>query len=127
MRVTIAIVLGFAFFGCGTDTPQQEWVKGFNPPDEKAGYERFVTPIVRGIKPGDNMEWCQWIADPKDTAFDVIDVGGMQSHTGHHAILYATTETNFKVGESHECTVDDMLAISFVGGIGGEGTSMSVA
>jgi hypothetical protein len=118
MRLTLSFVV---LLGCGTDQPQ-DWVKGFDPPPAPDGYTRFVTPTVKGIQPGDNLEYCQWVAPAADTAQDILDVTGHQSATGHHAVLYGTTETNFKVGESHLCTADDMVSISFLGGIGGEGS-----
>ena len=113
--------IGLAFLvGCGADSGTP-WVADFTPPDVQAGYTRFVTPVVKDIAPGANVEWCQWVAEPGDTARDVMDMVGYQSATGHHAILYATTATNFHVGESHECTTEDMLHISFLGAVGGEG------
>ena len=126
MRLTIAFGFGIALLGCGADQAQQ-WVQGFNPPGAPDGFTRYVTPTVKGIQPGDNTEWCQWIAAPSDSAQDVLDLTGYQSATGHHAVLYATTETQFAVGESHICTVDDMISISFVGGVFGEGVGGNAA
>jgi hypothetical protein len=123
MRAWLALAI---LVGCGTDSGTQ-WVADFNPPAAPAGYTRFVTPIIKDIEPGANVEWCQWVADADTVDRDVMDVTGLQSATGHHAVLYATTDTHFKVGESHECTTEDMLHISFVGAIGGEGTSSSAA
>ena len=120
-RMRNGTILAVLLVGCATNaTP--DYIAGFNPPALEPGYTRFVTPTVKNIAPGADVEYCQWIAAPSDTDRDVLDVKGLQSKTGHHAVLYATTETNFKVGESHICTVDDMLTISFVGGIGGEST-----
>jgi hypothetical protein len=113
--------IGLAFLvGCGADSGTP-WVADFTPPDVQTGYTRFVTPVVKDIAPGANVEWCQWVAEPGDTARDVMDMVGYQSATGHHAILYATTDTHFHVGESHECTTEDMIHISFLGAVGGEG------
>lgn len=123
MKTWIALAV---LAGCGTD-PGTQWVDNFNPPPVADGYTRFVSPIVKDIEPGANVEWCQWVAAPSDVDRDVMDLTGLQSATGHHAVLYATTATNFTVGESHECTIDDMLHISFVGAIGGEGTASSAA
>lgn len=111
---------------CGTEDPNH-WVPNFNPPASPSGYTRFVSPTIKGIQPGADIEYCSWIADPSTVDRDVMDVVGSQSATGHHAVLYATNATNFHVGESHECTVADMLHISFVGAIGGEGTATSAA
>src|SRR5262245_34199232 len=118
MRLTIPFALGLV--GCGTDA--QQWVDGFHPPPAPDGYTRYITPTIKDIQPGDNLEYCQWVAAAADSAQDVLALQGFQSATGHHAVLYTTSETNFKVGESHLCTVEDMISIAFVGGVGGEGT-----
>lgn len=123
MKACLAVAI---LVGCGTD-PGTQWVDNFNPPAVEDGYTRFVTPTIKDIEPGANIEWCQWVADPSTVDRDVMDVKGWQSATGHHAVLYATTATNFKVGESHECTTEDMLHIGFVGAIGGEGTGTDAA
>ncbi|HUJ57418.1 MAG TPA: hypothetical protein VLX92_02965 [Kofleriaceae bacterium] len=120
--LAIPFSLGIALLGCGTDSPSENWVPNFHPPSKPSGFTRYITPTVTDITPGYNQEWCQWVAGPSDQAQDVLALAGYQSPTGHHAVLYATTETNFPVGESHICTTDDMLSISFLGGIGGEGT-----
>jgi hypothetical protein len=112
--------------GCGTDSRSQ-YVANFDPPDPPPGYTRFVTPTMKGIAPGDNLEYCQWVSGPADVAQDVLDLTGLQSATGHHVVLYATSATQFAVGETHICTEQDTVPISFVGAIGGEGTSSSAA
>jgi hypothetical protein len=124
MRAWLALAL---LVGCGTDSGSQQWVANFNPPPAMAGYTRFVTPTIKDIEPGANVEWCQWVADPAEAARDVLAMVGYQSAAGHHATLYATTATNFKVGESHECTTEDMLHISFLGAVGGEGLGGNAA
>jgi len=126
MRPTLLLAIGTVLVGCGTDSGPQ-YVANFNPSQVTPGYTRFLTPMMKGIAPGDNVEYCQWVAGPAATAQDVIDISGMQSRTGHHAILYATSETQFAVGESHICTEQDMLALTFIGAIGGEGTASSAS
>ncbi|HEY3806690.1 MAG TPA: hypothetical protein VGL61_29005 [Kofleriaceae bacterium] len=106
---------------CGTNGP--DYIAGFDPPPVADGFTRYVTPVVKDITPGTDQEMCQWVAAASDTAQDVLAFTGEQSVTGHHAVLYATTETNFAVGESHVCTTADMLSISFIGAIGGEGNA----
>ena len=127
MRLLLSAVV-FASFaaGCGTNDAV-DYVAGFDPPPVADGFTRYVTPVVKDIAPGANVEMCQWVAAASDQAQDVLDFNGSQSPTGHHAVLYATTETNFKVGETHICTVDDMISISFIGAIGGEGVGASPA
>ena len=116
----------FALVGC-TSTPTQSWTAGFNPPAEQPGFTRFVPPTIEGIQPGDNLEYCQWLAAPSNEDRDVLAMTGVQSKTGHHAILYSNDETSFDVGETHLCTTQDMLSIAFVGAIGGEGTGPSAS
>jgi len=120
----VTLACGLSLVGCASDS-SQSYIAGFSPPPVPAGYERFVTPVVENIQPGDNVEYCQWIAAPQDTRRDVLAFTGAQSKTGHHTVLFATTETNFAVGESHECTTDDMISVSFIGGVGGEGAGES--
>jgi hypothetical protein len=109
---------------CGTNGP--DYIAGFDPPPVEAGYTRYVTPVVDDITPGDNVEMCEWVAPAATEDQDVIGFSGLQSTTGHHAILFATTETNFKVGESHVCTTDDMLSVSYMGAIAGtDGQALS--
>jgi hypothetical protein len=133
MRSTIcAVMFAAAAAACGgggggttTSTPDAatNWVANFNPPPVQPGYTRYVTPIIPNIQPGDNVEYCQWVAPASDVAQDVIASVGEQSPAGHHAIVYATKETNFATGETHICTENDMISISFMGAIGGEGVS----
>lgn len=126
MRLALCVA-GTMLFGCGAGADDPQWVADFHPAAAMPGYTRFVSPTVKDIQPGADVEYCQWVAPPKGASLDVLDLTGLQSITGHHAVLYATTETDFPVGESHECTVDDMISISFVGAIGGEGTGNSAA
>ena len=55
----------------------------------------------------------------------IVDTGGYQSLGGHHFTLYAT-KINEAVGTTRICTQDDMLNISFLGAIGGEGNGSNV-
>jgi hypothetical protein len=120
-----SFALGLALAGCATDNPGEKFVAGFNPPPTPAGFTRFVTPIVPGIAPGADIEMCQWVGAASAQDRDVLLVDGYQSRTGHHAVLYATSETNFPVGESHPCTTADMISLSYVAGVGGDAGSPS--
>jgi len=127
MRTSIILGIGMALVGCASDSPSQSFVAGFQPGAVAPGYTRFVTPIVKDLQPGDNVEYCQWVQAASPEAKDVLAIAGSQSKTGHHATIYATTDTSFAVGESHICTTQDMLSISYVGAIGGEGTGAAVS
>jgi hypothetical protein len=118
-------IVGVASVGCAQH-PKGDWVAGFNPPDAPAGYTRYITPKIENIMPGANLEYCSWVAAAGNTDVDVLALDGYQSPTGHHAVLYSSTE-DMPVGETHLCTVQDMISISFLGAIGGEGTGTSAA
>ena len=119
---TVGAVFGTLVAGCASQSQSTpDYVPGFDPGPVPDGYTRFLTPTVRDIQPGDNVQYCQWVAPASEQAQDVLAFMGKQSPTGHHAVLYATTNTSFAVGESHICTVADMIPLSFIGGIGGEG------
>jgi hypothetical protein len=123
MRRLVSLVL---VCGCSGSAPSP-WIDGFNPPELQAGYTRMVPPIIKNIVPGSDIEYCQWALAPSDKDRDILDLIGSQSHPGHHGILYATTDTSYAVGETHVCTEDDMLHISFLGAIGGEGVAGSLS
>src|SRR5262249_57289627 len=75
------------------------YIPGFSPPAAAQGYERFVTPTVTELKPGDNVMYCQWIAAPEDADRQIVDTTGFQSLGGHHVALYATSSIE-EVGTS---------------------------
>jgi hypothetical protein len=118
----LGVVLGL--LGCGETPQDSQFIAGFNPEAAPAGYTRLVAPPVNSIQPGSDEEHCQWVAAPSTEDRDVLSVLGTQSFGGHHAALYASTKTRVSVGESHLCTEDDMMSFSFLGAIGGEGTSV---
>lgn len=123
MKTILFALVGMAVVGCGTNGP--DYIPGFNPPAPMAGYTRYVAPVVENITPGADLEMCEWVAPTATEDQDVIDVSGLQSATGHHAVLFATTETNFKVGESHVCTIADMISVSFLGAVTTSGTQIT--
>jgi hypothetical protein len=93
---------------------------GFNPPPPAAGYTRIVSPVVTGIKPGDDLTVCQYVQAPLDRDIDVLDAQGYQSAFGHHAVAFASAAA-VAVGTSGPCGEQDSLSGTFLGGIGGEG------
>jgi hypothetical protein len=119
-------ILALAIISCGTDSDAR-YVADFHPPEVAAGYTRYVTPVTKGIAPGEDIEICQWVEAPSEVDRDVIDLSGLQSRTGHHAVLYASSSKDYTLGETHVCTEQDTLSISFIGAIGGEGTASSAA
>ena len=94
--------------------------EGFNPPPARAGYTRIVSPVVKGIRPGEDLTLCQYVQAPLDRDIDILDAEGYQSAFGHHAVAFAS-QANVPAGSSGPCTEQDNLSGSFLGGVGGEG------
>jgi hypothetical protein len=74
------------------------------------------------VQPGDDKMYCQWIAPPSIAKQNVLDVTGVQGPAGHHAALYANSKIE-DVGTTRECSDDDMVTVTFLGAVGGEGTA----
>jgi hypothetical protein len=105
------------------DQPPSPYIDGFNPPPVQDGFTRYVLPPIRGIQPGTDRMWCQYIDSPAtDQEYDIVSVTGAQSKGGHHAVLYATTAPS-AVGTTADCKDAEMINARFLGGIGGEGAS----
>ncbi len=117
--------LYLAFIAGCTSSPSPSFVAGFSPPDAAPGYQRLVAPAVMDVQPGDNLNLCQWLGTPTTADAQVVDMMGYQSKGGHHFTLYATT-LHEPVGTSRICTQADMLSVSFLGAIGGEGNGSNV-
>jgi hypothetical protein len=115
-RVIWILVIG----ACSADS--SPYVTGFAPPPPASNHERMIAPPILDVPPGSDVTYCQWLANPSDTDRQIADVSGYQSRGGHHLVLYATT-VHEAVGTSRMCTQEDMLSITFVGAVGGEGTS----
>lgn len=121
-RLLLLPLLSVLACGGGTKGP---FIAGFNPSPVQQGYTRFVTPVIHGIQPGDNKMWCQWIQAPLDHDVDVVSMTGEQSKYGHHVILYASTVTS-PLGTTRECTSADMESVRYLGGFGGDGSTMQM-
>lgn len=116
-----------ALIGCGggdaAKTDDSGIMPGFQVPALQAGYTRFVAPIIKDIKPGADVMYCQWIAAPADKDLTIKGFASAQSSHGHHVVLYANT-LNEAVGTSRLCTNDDMLSVRYAGASAGEGGSL---
>lgn len=93
--------------------------KEFHTEPVKPGYLRFEPPAIE-VLPGASDDWAQFVGGPLDRDYDVVEVNGVQSMGGHHALVYATT-----MGEAPGTTrlwkEEDQLSARLMGGIGGEG------
>src|SRR6185312_4364087 len=95
-QLALVCVLGFCASACTSSSSgddEAELVKGFNPPPAPAGYTRYVLPAIKGLHPGEDKLFCQWIALPIDSDVDVLDVNAYQTVTGHHVAVYSTGES----------------------------------
>ena len=103
----------------GNDAPPGD-AADFHPPPPKAGYTRFIAPVISDIPPGADVSYCQYLQAPLDRDIDILDVDGVQSKSSHHAVAYATTKDE-PVGTSRPCIQGDDSMGASLGGIGGEG------
>ncbi len=88
-------------------------------PKPANGYQ-IVLPIVRGIQPGTDNEYCTWTDLIPDHDVNVRAVQAYQTITGHHVIMYTTSKTQ-PPGTTRVCTDDDMATFRFGVGSGAEG------
>jgi hypothetical protein len=108
---------------CGGDSGP-EMLEGFTPEPPAADEIQIVSPIIHDVQPGQDVLLCSYL--PLDQALldtiDVVGTTGFQSAiASHHAVLY--TVTRERPVDTHECTDDDMINISFAGAAGGGGQS----
>jgi hypothetical protein len=65
---------------------------GFKPPALEEGYTRLTFPTVKDIIPGSDVTFCEYAMAPLDHDVDVMDMTGMQSDAGHHAVAFSYTD-----------------------------------
>lgn len=118
-RFSVGLSLALVVIGCGANTPDDGLVDGFEPPPVPAGYKRYITPVVHDLQPGQDIMLCQWLDIANADDFDIVDVRGDQTESGHHVALYSSSKIE-PIGTSRECTVDDMVSVEFLGAVGGE-------
>jgi hypothetical protein len=85
-----------------------------------AGGLAIYSPIIKGIKPGDDVTYCSYtdVTAPEDLFIHFTQ--GAQTRFGHHAILYYETSPQ-PVG-TDLCTGQSMETLTqLIGGTGGEG------
>jgi hypothetical protein len=121
------ILAGLGAIGCGSSDTHSvgsaaAGAPKFDPGPVPSGYARYDVPVIRNLEPGSDGMYCQWVAPPFDEAKNVLNVLGLQGQAGHHAALYANSKIE-PVGTTRLCTDDDMLTVTFLGAIGGEGTA----
>jgi len=149
-KLTIVGVLGLlALPACGssdgsgakeTKAPTDTSVSGsvFNPGPVEEGYQRFAAQTVKDLEPGGDVTYCQYVMAGSDHDVDIMDVTGLQSAWGHHAIAFAYNDdgtqeldksvpcmgSEFNSGEGLDpsaASTESLNVGSFLGGIAGKG------
>ena len=128
LKLVAPLSAALALIGCSSGSADQALQPpggggtndGFNPPPPAAGYTRIVSPVVKGIRPGEDLTVCQYVQAPLDRDIDILDADGYQSAFGHHAVAFAS-QANVPTGTTGPCTEQDNLSGTFLGGVGGEG------
>jgi hypothetical protein len=120
--LTIGSLCGFVTVvgGCSKgSTASSDLLPGFDPQPLAANEKGLsvILPIVRGIESGSSHEICTWTDQILDSEVDVKSSQVFQSQTGHHVVLYYTTDYK-PPGTQRECTDDDMSSFRFAVGAG---------
>lgn len=105
--------------GCGTDdvTTDEPLLDGFEPPAPASDEIQIISPAVRGIAPGADVNLCSYIDRRLTEDIDILSYRGFQSSVGgHHTILYAVTLQ--EAANTHECNEDDMINARYLAGAG---------
>jgi hypothetical protein len=130
-RLTISAFAAFALVACGTDTGgggtdapaiDPNILPNLHVPPPPANGIQVITPIVRGIAPGTDLEMCTWTDKVLEHQTDVRKTASVQTEPGHHVVVYYTTQKQ-PAGTSRPCTDTDMTTFRFLSGTGGDGIS----
>lgn len=146
MRSTSFLVAAatLALTGCGsgdgsTTPPATSTASSsgsFNPPAPPAGYTRLTAATIKDVPPGGDVTYCQYAMAPVDHDMDVLDIAGVQSKFGHHAVAFSYkddgtqvvgasvpcmgTEVSSGVGASGSTPAGSLNMGTFLGGVGGD-------
>lgn len=103
--------------GCA-DNSGPELVAGFEPPPPADDETQYVSPIVRGIQPGEDRIVCSYLDARIPSDADIGRIAGYNSSGSHHIILYTTSVA--QIPNTHDCADDEMVFLSLIGGTGGD-------
>src|SRR5262249_29255942 len=129
MTIIRSLLFCTALVACGTDTathggadaPAQDpnILPTLHVPPPPANGIQIITPIVRGILPGQDLEMCTWTDKVLEHEIDVRDTVAVQTEPGHHVVVYYTTMKQ-PAGTSRPCTDTDMASFRYLSGTGGD-------
>jgi len=84
------------------------------------GGQAVYSPIIKGIKPGDDLTYCSYSGVYTQEEQFVHFIQGSQTKYGHHAIMFYTTKA--EEPRTELCTGQSMETLTqLIGGVGGEG------
>ncbi len=122
----VGLVFGFGtLWGCGTsESTGPDVLPDLEVPAVPENGLQVITPIVRGIQPGTDLEICTWTDAVVDHDVDVRSTLAFQTEPGHHTIVFYTLEKQ-PGGTQRECTDTDMASFRFLAGNAGNGIENS--
>ncbi len=107
--------------GCGTDggVDSEAFIDGFDPPAPGPGEIQIVSPAVRDIAPGADVNLCSYLDKRIVDETDIVSYRGFQSDLGgHHVVLYSVMLQ--EDANTHECNEDDMINARYLAGGGAD-------
>jgi hypothetical protein len=116
-RLVVALAL---VVGCSSSPKSIETLPDLPLEPKPANGYQVILPIVRGLIPGADNEYCTWTDLVVDHDVDVRAVQAFQTTGGHHVVLYTTSKLQ-PPGTTRLCTDDDMTTFRFSAASGGEG------
>jgi hypothetical protein len=121
MRTTTRgfILVSCLLAACASDEGA-ELLDGFSPPAPNPGEVQYLSPIVRDVQPGEDRVLCTYLDAFVENDSDIGRIAGYTTAGNHHAVLYQTAIA--QPANTHVCKDDEMIFLSWVGGIGGEGS-----
>jgi hypothetical protein len=93
-------------------------VDGFDVMPPPADALQLVSPIIRDIAPGSNIEYCYYTKHILEESVAIRAGQGFQATGGHHVVVYWTSDTEDE--QIHECTEADMAKLHVLSGGGAE-------
>jgi hypothetical protein len=109
---------------CASDS-ESELLDGFAPPPPGSGEVQYLSPITRGIQPGEDKILCSYLDAYIDEDFDIGRIAAYHTTGSHHVVLYTTTLS--QPPNTHVCKDEEMVWFSLLGATTGEGGSAEYA
>ena len=118
MPMRLALLLLALAPACSSDEGAEPLLAGFSPPAPGKDEVQYLSPIVRDIQPGEDRIICSYLDAYVEDDLDVARLAGYNTPGSHHIILYTTSLA--QTPNTHDCTDEEMVFLSMVGGTGGD-------